>query len=221
MEVEQALKKKLQEELMSLAHQVLRRRNKADTQELRAIAESIYLKMSLLALTESTENGPQPTAFDTETSENNEEVVLTETFDNAEKNSSDSKEATVDIPETTASNLEDFLSQPLSEPNFVKADPDEIAPTEEDIEAAKSIKASGFSLQSNDRLVIVNHLFSGSQEEYLRVLSMLNTKENYEEAKNFLEQVVKPDYEDWAGKSLYEKRFLELLESHFNTNQDG
>lgn len=66
----------------------------------------------------------------------------------------------------------------------------------------------------NDRLAFVKHLFAGSQEDYNRVISQLNTQTSWEEAETFIANFVKPDYE-WGGKEDYETRFLELVRIKF------
>lgn len=67
----------------------------------------------------------------------------------------------------------------------------------------------------NDRHAFVKHLFGGSTSDYNRVLSQLNTQKSKEEALSFLENMVKPDYNNWEGKELYENRFLNIIENRF------
>ncbi len=66
----------------------------------------------------------------------------------------------------------------------------------------------------NDRIAFVKYLFNGSQEDYNRVLSQLNSFDNEDEAKDFLLNIVKPDYY-WNDKLEYEQRFLFLIERKF------
>lgn len=66
----------------------------------------------------------------------------------------------------------------------------------------------------NDRIAFVNQLFNGSQEDFNRVISQLNTFNSEEEAKNFLLKFVKPDY-DWSNKQEFEERLLTLIERKF------
>jgi len=66
----------------------------------------------------------------------------------------------------------------------------------------------------NDRISFVKHLFDDRQEDFNRVLSQLNTFESFAEAENFVEQMVKPDY-DWSQKEEYEMRFMELVRHRF------
>jgi hypothetical protein len=46
-------------------------------------------------------------------------------------------------------------------------------------------------------------------------LSQLNTFDSFAEAKDFILNVVKPDYNNWLGKEEYEERLLEIIESKF------
>ncbi len=66
----------------------------------------------------------------------------------------------------------------------------------------------------NDRIAFVKHLFNFSQEEFNRVLSQLNTFETEQDCKDFLNTVVKPEY-DWSEKQEYEERLITLIERKF------
>jgi hypothetical protein len=75
--------------------------------------------------------------------------------------------------------------------------------------------AHGISIDLNDRIGFVKNLFGNSDEDYNRVLNQLITYDNFEEARNFIEDMVKPDYGDWEGKEDYEQRFIEIIEKKF------
>jgi hypothetical protein len=68
----------------------------------------------------------------------------------------------------------------------------------------------------NDRIGFVKHLFGGSSEDLNRVLSQLSTYANFSEANDFIENLVKPDYNNWVGKEEYESRFMEIVEKKFS-----
>lgn len=68
----------------------------------------------------------------------------------------------------------------------------------------------------NDRIGFEKHLFGGSSEDLNRVLSQLSTYSNFGEAQEFIEDMVKPDYNNWAGKEEYEARFMEIVEKKFS-----
>jgi hypothetical protein len=75
--------------------------------------------------------------------------------------------------------------------------------------------AKGISIDLNDRIAFVKHLFGNSDEDYNRVLNQLITYDNFEEAQNFIEDMVKPDYNSWLGKEDYSQRFIEIIEKKF------
>ena len=66
----------------------------------------------------------------------------------------------------------------------------------------------------NDRITFVKNLFNGNQEDYNRVISQLNTFKSESEAKNFINSMVKPDY-NWSEKEELEARFMEIIQRKF------
>lgn len=66
----------------------------------------------------------------------------------------------------------------------------------------------------NDRIAFVKNLFDGSQEDFNRVVSQLNTLKTEKEAKKFINKMVKPDY-DWTEKEELEERFMSIVERKF------
>jgi hypothetical protein len=73
----------------------------------------------------------------------------------------------------------------------------------------------GINVGLNDRIAFVKHLFNGSNEDYNRVMSQLNSFDSLEEAQDFVENMVKPDYNKWEGKEDYAQRFMNLVEKKF------
>ena len=67
----------------------------------------------------------------------------------------------------------------------------------------------------NDRIAFVKHLFDGSQEDFNRVLSQLNSFKSADEALEFINDFVKPDY-NWNNKEDYEERFIAIIERKFS-----
>ena len=66
----------------------------------------------------------------------------------------------------------------------------------------------------NDRIVFVKNLFEGSQEDFNRVISQLNTFKTEKEAKKFITKMVKPDY-NWSEKEELENRLITIIERRF------
>jgi hypothetical protein len=76
--------------------------------------------------------------------------------------------------------------------------------------------AKGFHIDLNDRIAFTKNLFGNSSEDYSRVLNQLVTFDNYSEALEFIENMVKPDYNNWEGKDDYAERFLGIVEKKFS-----
>lgn len=74
----------------------------------------------------------------------------------------------------------------------------------------------GVSIGLNDRLAFIKQLFDGSSEDYSRVLSQVNTMSSYAEITLFIEETVKPDYNNWEDKEEFATRFMMIIEKRFN-----
>lgn len=131
-------------------------------------------------------------------------------------------------PETKQVALEDLLGENYVDPIFVK--PNEVSLFSSDTKSTEEIEPthrepklinlnSSFSksieIGLNDRIAFVNHLFGESNEDFNRVISQLNTFDTLEEAKNFINEMVIPDYNYWVGKEEYLERFMEIVEKKF------
>lgn len=140
-----------------------------------------------------------------------------------------------EITEQPFDELEQLLSgEPTEEKNDVKDVGERKTPTlEEELQDTLPVdvmanlfekvppkKSLNDHLQStiqiglNDRIAFVKHLFEGSQNDFNRVISQLNTIKTEKEAKRFLNKLVKPDY-DWTDKEEYEARLIEIIERRF------
>lgn len=75
--------------------------------------------------------------------------------------------------------------------------------------------ANKISIGLNDRIAFEKNLFNGSSDDLNRVIVQLNTIESYEEAKDFIDDLVKPEFNNWNGKDDYENRFMQLVEKRF------
>ena len=75
--------------------------------------------------------------------------------------------------------------------------------------------SKNISIGLNDRIGFEKHLFGGSSEDLNRVLSQLSTFSTFAEAQEFIEDMVKPDYNNWVGKEEFAARFMEIIENKF------
>ena len=124
-------------------------------------------------------------------------------------------------PETQQ--MDDLFEAILSQPEVVKNDMETVTPTQQDIEQVSNKSTSlndrlkkGITIGLNDRIAFVKHLFNGSTEDFNRVISQLNTSSSELEALEFLNNMVKPEYNNWVGKEAYEQRLVSFLEGKFS-----
>lgn len=151
---------------------------------------------------------------------------------------------TVKKAQATQISFEDLLGGHYSEPQFIKVDKIPATPpapifepvnkttviekvststitqtiVEKPIQKVVSLNdkfSKGIDIDLNDQIAFVKHLFGNSIEDYNRVLSQLITFDNFYETKTFIEEMVKPDYNDWKGKTDYEERFMDIIEKKF------
>jgi hypothetical protein len=299
------MKKKLEADLMSIAHRVLQIKNKSDINQLCIETRRLYEKLAILQFVEEHFEGAKPTIGQAEIVEkmkqffeenhlsevkpvmvhdeivteeiNNEEIVTEEiVVDEIEEEIAEmdfeEEEITLDeSEELEASNdfgfqpafeldveydeepkkkqesvqisFEDLLGGNYNETLFVKVDPVESIPTAIVIETTSVVDlesdsdkisetvsteiepktvslnetlSKGIKIDLNDRIAFVKHLFGNSDEDYNRVLNQLITYDSFEEAQNFIEDMVKPDYNSWEGKEDYSQRFIEIIEKKFD-----
>ncbi len=121
------------------------------------------------------------------------------------------EEQNKNLPKVTIQDeFKDAISADYAADLFEKAEKIEI--TKKSLNDKLSQKQVQIGL--NDRIAFVKHLFNGSQADFNRVLSQLNSFQTETQAKYFIESVVKPDY-NWEGKIEYEERLIVLVERKF------
>lgn len=122
-------------------------------------------------------------------------------------------------PQKEATSFENLFTAAISDPVFVKKE-DPIVEAAETIEVVpknlNEVLGRGLKVGLNDRLAFIKNLFDESPDEYQRVIAQILTYDNLEEAQNFIENFVKPEYNFWEGKESYEERFFKIVEQNFN-----
>ena len=123
--------------------------------------------------------------------------------------------------ETKQISFEDLLGENYNDTIFVKPNDVVIPPSLKSVLDEKPISlndqhSKAINIGMNDRIAFVKHLFADSDEDYNRVLSQLNTFGTQEEALDFIEEIIKPDYNNWKGSEEYAERFMEIVENKFN-----
>ncbi|WP_341220421.1 hypothetical protein [Polaribacter atrinae] len=143
------------------------------------------------------------------------EEIIEQPFDElediifAEPELVEEKEA-VKIEETKVLSLEEELQDTISVDQMATLFDIPVA-------APKSLNdkfSANIQIGLNDRIAFVKNLFDGSQEDFNRVVSQLNTYGTEKEALKFINKMVKPDY-DWSSQQELETRFIEIVERKF------
>jgi len=108
----------------------------------------------------------------------------------------------------------------IETPKEIVAEDEKAMPAKEETTEPKTVSlneklAKGINIDLNDRLAFIKHLFGNSSEDYNRVLNQLITFNTFYETRDFIQEMVKPDYNNWAGKQEYEERFMDIIEKKF------
>lgn len=166
------------------------------------------IEVTEVEVSEEIKNAIEEPLENTNTTEEKEEEPVVHFLENdlftEEKNKDDEK----DIGEKKVLSLDEELQDTI--PVDVVADLFENAPKK-----SLNDKLQGdIQIGLNDRIAFVKNLFDGSQEDFNRVVSQLNTIKTEKEAKKFINKMVKPDY-DWTDKEEFEERFIGIVERKF------
>jgi len=223
------MQKNIEEKLKSLAQRVLKINSNEDIDSLKKEVMQIYDELCML---EYLKNNPKKikklkkkskqkyggyTLFSIE-----EEIGVDANFEDIFVKKESDEMKSIDMPFDISTSLKDEI-EALKKTVDVEMEKKSVeAPNEsQSLNSQTKVQASlndkinkTISVDLNDRIAFVNHLFGGSQEDFNRVLSQLNSFEEEHEAKDFLLNQVKPDYV-WQGYESYEERLIYLIERKF------
>ncbi|MDT7828737.1 hypothetical protein RQM65_08690 [Pricia sp. S334] len=229
------MKKKLKEELRKLSADIITSHDKNDIGELYEAAKELYEKLAVLRFIEDKLNHMEIDVSKSVVAAKFEKIanaVLNENSSVPESNPHDEdimipgidtiKDMVSEMPADPQ--VDEMLAEFLSKPDYMKNDkelfmPQKEAPVKREVltgPSGKNISGKRLKVDLNNRLAFVKHLFGGSMEDYNRVLSQLNTIDSHERSVSFIENMVKPDYNHWAGKEEYAERFMLLIERRFS-----
>ena len=146
------------------------------------------------------------------------EEQVKEIFDIEDTLSKDDEHDIPSIQNTLEEELKDAISADVATELFervTKESPEiEEIPDSNQRSLNDTVFKNNLQVGLNDRIAFVKHLFEGNQGDFNRVLSQLNTFKSEDEAKKFINKMVRPDY-DWSSKEEYEQRFINLIERKF------
>ncbi|WP_149275378.1 hypothetical protein [Pareuzebyella sediminis] len=129
-----------------------------------------------------------------------------------------------DTPKADEKPIDEVLAEFLAKPDYLKNDKELFMPPKEEAQKKETplkslndrLAHKEIKVDLNNRIAFVKHLFNGSTEDYNRVLSQLSTIDSEERSISFIENMVKPDYNHWAGKEEYAVRFMQIIERRFS-----
>ena len=222
--------RKLREELIKLSTEIITAREDSDLAQLYDKAKEIYEKLAVLKFIDEKLANVQVDVSKNVIASRFEKManaVLSGNIAVPESNPHDEdimtpgmdtiKHMVSEMPSEAA--LEQVFAEFVAKPEFIKNDKDMVTPTStSSSNPSKSLNDKlGKDLQIglNDKLAFVKHLFNNSMEDYTRVLSQLNTIDTEERSVSFINNMVKPEYNNWEGKEEYEARFFSLIERRF------
>lgn len=234
--------KKLEAELVSIAHSILQMKNRDDITALHKKAQELHEKLAVLMFVddylETTPNAKESRqdliekiekAVDKpiEVAKVVEEKKVEQKIFELEEEKAVEEEKPVEVidlvPEKKVVDVKKEKKQLSFEEELkdtvsvdVTADLFQKSETKTKTKASLNDKLNQQNIQVglNDRIAFVKHLFNHSQADFNRVLSQLNSFKTEKEAHNFIKKMVKPDY-DWTGKEEYEERLMDLIDRKF------
>jgi hypothetical protein len=236
------MKKKVLSQINAIAQSIVNSENEIDITKLKNSLIQLYEKLTILEFLESSVETefekPERSATDSKTyreqnwfkepdpvpqSPHKEELVepLTEKIKDIVANMPNENQEAIEellkeiIPskETSNSDLEEFAASYRETPVFERK---QNITAEEKRKSINDKVNSGLPIGLNDRIAFIKQLFDGSTDDYTRVLSQINSMTTFQESVSFVENNIKPDYNNWAGKEEYVDRFLSIIEKRFN-----
>lgn len=293
------MKKVLEDELMSLAHRILKLRNRAEIHELKEEAAVLYEKLSILSFVEKHFEGAKPTIkkYDVQKSiekefteeqsdlnypdgtEYNEDQIYehntekikdivsqmpyeSKQVDDMFEDDKEAKDDSLDKKPNpkTQEDFQDFGVHFDDLPDFEPAASEDEKTAEDEKDKSKENQENNnteddknpkpssqkdenpddkpmpqrtmdlfsqgkkslndslnkeLKIGLNDRLSFVNQLFKGDTKAYESFINHINTLQNLDEAKSFLNQQIKDKYSHWKDKEDIANRLLNLIEKKF------
>jgi hypothetical protein len=187
--------------------------NEASEEKEETITEAIEEQIEEVLVNET--STPNEETEEGSSLEVSEELLLEQSFDELEETlfSSEEPQETInehekDEIEIKTSTLEEELKDTI--PVDVMANLFEMAQPK----SLNDALTKNIQIGLNDRIAFVKNLFDGSQEDFNRVVSQLNSFKTEKDAIKFINKMVKPDY-NWMEQEEFEVRFMEIIQRKF------
>ncbi len=179
------MEKKLESELISIAHRILKLKGKSELHQLHIETQKLYETLSVLKFVEAAKNQNPP--IDTQAVTD----YLQANFTNID---------------TTIEAAENQTASPIAKI---------VEPEAIETVSKTTLKQASSWIDPADKLVYIKQLFGNSPEDYNRVLNQILTFDNLQEVENFIQEMVKPDYDNWVDKDQYAIHFMQAITQKF------
>lgn len=229
------MKRKLKEELIKMSTDIITSRDLNEITELYEASKNLYEKLAVLKFIEEKLNDIQVDVSKNVIAAKFEKMANEVLNANSSVPESNPHEEDIMTPGMQTirdmvsempndMNVDEVLAQFMGKADLMKNEKEILGSSKEDLDEKETkvkslndkLADKEFKVDLNNRLAFVKHLFDNSTEDYNRVLSQLNTIDTEERSVAFIENMVKPDYNNWEGKEEYEGRFMALIERKFS-----
>lgn len=226
------MKRKLREELIKISTDIITSREDKELTELYEVAKELYEKLAVLKFIDEKLKDVEVDVSKNVVAARFEKMANAVMSGNTAVPENNPHEEDIITPgmetikgmvsEMPTEAIEYIFSDFIPKGEIMKNDKEILAPeptAENVVNKAKSLNDSltkKLNIGLNDRLAFVKHLFDNNMDDYNRVISQLNTIDTEERSIAFINNMVKPEYNDWIGKEEYESRLIGLIERKFS-----
>ncbi len=229
------MKRKLKEELVRLSTDIITSRGMKEIPELYEAAKNLYEKLLVLKFIDEKLNDVEIDVSKNSLASKFEKMANAVMNENKQVPESNPHEEDIIIPGIdtikdmvsempTSGEVDQLFAEFVAKKDFIKNDKEHIGQEvkkrqREELKTRSlndQLVKKELAIGLNDRLAFVKHLFNNSTEDFNRVISQLGTIDTEERSIAFIENMVKPDYNQWVGKEEYATRFLVLISRRFS-----
>lgn len=224
------MKRKLKDELNQLASAILSAKGEMELSQLYEASRKLYEKIAVLRFIEDKLNDIEIDVSSNAIANKFEKMATAVMNENKSVPESNPHQEDIIIPGMQTikdmisempgeADVDQFFAEFVAKPKTIKNDKEEVTPeipNGKNKSLNETLTQKVISVGLNDRHAFVKHLFNGSTEDFNRVISQLNTIDNEERSIAFIENMVKPDYNNWAGQEEIASRFMSLISRRFS-----
>ena len=229
------MKRKLKEELNKLCTEILNSNEEVEIPKLYDSARELYEKLAVLNYIEE-----KLSDIEIDVSKNviaAKFEMMANAYINENRLVPESSPHEEDIITPGIDTIKDMVSEMLTVEEMEKVFTEFVAKTEvekNDKEwlAEDPVKKNGTSSQTkslndtlsakelsfglNDRLAFIKHLFGGDAAQFEKAVKELNKIDSEERSLSYIENMLKPEHNNWVGKEEYADRFVAIVQRRFS-----